>query len=464
MGPGGHHRHPDIGDLWPDEAQLDPTGDTRWYEPVPGEPELAAPAEPTTSTAVERWYDASRYDQVSVEPLGLEPRVYQQAGATPAGSEPDGADLPGYDRPDYDRPGYQPPRRSTMAEFVADGPYVRPRRPSFRDALSPRHIAPQMRASMGARAGLVGGTVLLVGALSFAAIATVRNSDDSNQSSASSGSTGLAAPASSLKPTHTASPTPSRSRASSEWPGKDNTGVPPGVKLKDYNGPDTITRSGTVINGALIHRCLEISARNVKIINSKLVCNDIMLTVHEASGSLTVEDSEMDGQGSGFVAGYNNLTMKRVNMHNINEGPRLGSNMVIQDCWIHGLVYAGPDGHQDVLQTNGGTNVVVRHNRLDALPDPPETVPDGWYFNAVFQVGAEFGGPTADYLFEDNLVDGGDYTINIRDDPNMDHLVFKNNQFGRHHAYGPVTGTTVDGVDWDRKSNVYKGTKTPVRP
>jgi hypothetical protein len=234
-----------------------------------------------------------------------------------------------------------------------------------------------------------------------------------------------------------------------------------GVTLSTYTGSYDITTAGTVIDGKLINRCLEISAKDVVIKRSKIVCGDIMLDVHKG-GSLTVQDTEMDGKGNGFVAAYNNFTMIRVNIHNINEGPRIGSNVVIQDCFIHDLAFGGQDGHQDVLQTNGGSHVIIRHNRLEATSEHPSTVPHGFYFNAVFMVGAEFGGPTADILFEDNLARGGDFAINIRDDPNMDKLVFKNNQFGGPYGYGPVAGTEVDGVQWDRSTNVVQGTNTPV--
>ncbi len=241
------------------------------------------------------------------------------------------------------------------------------------------------------------------------------------------------------------------------WPGPSNTGVTPGTTLTEYRSSLVIDRSGVVITDKLIHGCLEIRAADVVIRNSKIECSDKIVEVQtnvEPRASVTIEDTEMDGLGSGEAIADGNYTLRRVDIHNMNEGPRIGDNVVIEDSWLHGLVFGSWEDHQDLLQTVGATNAVIRHNFLDARSDPV------YFSNAAFQVGAELG-PLAHLRFEGNLLDGGGYTVNIRDDPDMDDVVFRGNVFRRHAEWGAVAKEDVAGVEWD-DSNVYEDTGEPV--
>lgn len=247
---------------------------------------------------------------------------------------------------------------------------------------------------------------------------------------------------------------PSRWPAPSLWPGPDNTGVPDGTRLSAYTGSRNITKANTTIDGKTIDGCVQVRAANVTIRRSKITCSgELVVRVYD-DANLTLEDSELDGGGAAMAIGYGDYTLRRVEIRNINEGPRVSSNTVIEDSWIHGLVRREGD-HHDILQTTGGVKMVVRHNNLDAY-DPQTRDP----FNAAFMVGAETG-QLADLLVEDNLMTGGNYTVNIRDDSQISGVVFRNNTFARNARYGPVTGQDTPGVTWER-SNVFQDTGDPV--
>jgi hypothetical protein len=268
------------------------------------------------------------------------------------------------------------------------------------------------------------------------------------------GQLGAAPPASASakpSPTKPAGAPPARS---SNWPGPDTTGVPAGTKLSAYRSSMQITKANTTIDGKTINGCVQISARNVTIKRSKITCGGDLIVKVSDNGSVTLEDTELDGQGTAMAIGYGNYTLRRVDIYNINEGPRVSSNAVIVDSWIHGLVRR-PGDHHDILQTTGGTHMVVRHNNLEAY-DPQTKDP----FNAAFQLGAETD-DLNDLVVEDNLMNGGNYTVNIRDDPGISGVVFRNNTFAGNARYGPVTGQDTQGVTW-ASSNVTLDGGKPV--
>ncbi|MDR7281107.1 hypothetical protein [Catenuloplanes atrovinosus] len=239
-------------------------------------------------------------------------------------------------------------------------------------------------------------------------------------------------------------------------PGEDTTGVPAGVTLTAYTGPLRITKAGTVIDGKRIDGCLDVRARDVVIKRSVLTCGDIMIKIEQKTANLTIEDSDLDGAGTGFVAGYWNFTLTRVDAYDIQEGPRVGSNVIIQDSWFHGMRPAGSDdAHQDLMQTNGGSNSTIRGNVFDAT-----SAVAGVSFNAAFQVGAEFE-PLENVLVEKNWFNGGGYTVNIRDDPEISNVLFRDNVFGPRHGYGAVSRADAPGIIWE-DSNVAESDGKPV--
>lgn len=178
--------------------------------------------------------------------------------------------------------------------------------------------------------------------------------------------TTTAPPATTSSPPKTTTPpptTPTQPKPSGDFPNASNTGVPSGTALSAYTGPCTITTPATVIDSKVVS-CdrLLISAPGVVITRSKTQNID-----SDSSGvSVTITDSEVDGGTAKAPAvGYSNITMARVNVHGARVSVLCGSNCVITDSWLHGqYMEPGSDWHVNGYVSNGGSNVVVRHNTI----------------------------------------------------------------------------------------------------
>lgn len=242
-------------------------------------------------------------------------------------------------------------------------------------------------------------------------------------------------------PTRTVPPTASPTRTPpppttnppvTGWPDATNTGVPAGTALTAYTGPSTITTAGTVID-AKTTGCLRIQATGVLIRNSRIRCtNDFPL--HVASGDVNVTDSEIDGTGNNNdCVVFGNFKLLRVEVKGCADGAKAGSNVRIEDSWIHDLTGCS-DCHNDTIQSEGGNNVVIRHNNLE----------NPYSQTGVIKLGTAQG-PLRNYTVQDNLFNGGGYTVYAGgDDGTVENLRFIGNRWGRKFYsqcgfWGPVS-------------------------
>jgi hypothetical protein len=243
-----------------------------------------------------------------------------------------------------------------------------------------------------------------------------------------------------------------------DWPGPETTGVPAGVALTS-SGSLTIQENGAVISGLEINGCVDVQASDVTIRQSRIRCDrpHSAVRLHSGHTGLLLEDVEIDGSGiTDMAICCGHYTLRRANIHNTVDGPRLGSGTVVEDSWIHHLARI-PGSHNDALQTTGGVDIVVRRNRIE--PYNPDT---GDPFNAAIMIGSETAPEVRNLLFEDNYCNGGNYTIGVREDLNGSNIVFRGNTFGRDHRYGVIARPTQRGITWDDASNVYADTGEPV--
>jgi hypothetical protein len=91
----------------------------------------------------------------------------------------------------------------------------------------------------------------------------------------------------------------------------------------------------------------------------------------------------------------------------------------------------------------------VRHNTLEAF-NPAANNP----FNASFQLGSETAPSVTNLLVENNIMTGGNYTVNFRPDMKAVNVVFRNNIFVRNARYGASAREDLRGVSFDH-SNVW---------
>ncbi|MDG4823066.1 hypothetical protein O7635_14520 [Asanoa sp. WMMD1127] len=244
----------------------------------------------------------------------------------------------------------------------------------------------------------------------------------------------------------------------SSFPGPSNTGVPDGTALKASGGL-TLSKAGQVVSGLDIKGCVTVNAKNVVIRNSKISCgSNYSIRVSDASANLLVENVTIDGQGKNSATvccgGY---TLKKVEIFNTIDGPRLGNNSQVIDSWIHHLTRAS-GSHNDAMQTTAGSNIVVRHNTIEAYnPDTKDP------FNACLMIGSTTGPSVTNLLYEQNYCNGGNYSIGVREDLNGSGIVFRDNLFGRNFRYGVIARPTQSGLSWQNSTNLFADNRKPVK-
>ncbi|MCZ2817360.1 hypothetical protein [Modestobacter sp. VKM Ac-2984] len=196
-----------------------------------------------------------------------------------------------------------------------------------------------------------------------------------------------------------------------------------------------------VVEGVLVRGCVTVSAPRVTIRNSVIRCqrpgtDRAVVGAPGAAGyeGLVIEDSELDGGGIVDIGvDVSGVTLSRVNIHHFNDGVRLGSNILIEDSWVHDMTRIG-DLHPDAVQGISADNVVIRGNTLD-----PTNTETGDLGNAAIQLGSETGTRvSSDVTIEDNFLDGGNYALNISGSITAEDFTIQGNSFGSGSRYGPI--------------------------
>ena len=149
------------------------------------------------------------------------------------------------------------------------------------------------------------------------------------------------------------------------YPTLATTGVPSGTTLTAYTGPSTITVAGTVIDSKTAG-CLDVQAANVTIKNSRITGPCFWNVETSGSGTLLIQDSEINcvnNTGNG-VSGSNFVAL-RLYIHNCENASEINANSQLIDSYLH--VSEVGAGHADDIQSQGGNNVVIRHNTFAGL-------------------------------------------------------------------------------------------------
>ena len=248
------------------------------------------------------------------------------------------------------------------------------------------------------------------------------------------------------------------SGAPAGMPGASSTGVPAGTRLTP-SGPLNIWQAGTVVDGLDVAGCVNVRASDVTIRNTRIRCDRPSggVAVLQGGGAkgLTLQSVEVDGLGTSEVCvGWGDYTLRKVDVHGCADGARFGSRVTVQDSWVHGLARIGTL-HSDALQTTSGTDVVIRHNTLDARS------PSGDLNNAALMLGTELGAHRLERVtVERNFLDGGNYALNVRGDITATAITVRDNTFGDATRYGPVITPARVPLG---ANNVYAATGDPVR-
>lgn len=237
--------------------------------------------------------------------------------------------------------------------------------------------------------------------------------------------------------------------SSAGYPDETNTGVPTGTTLTP-SGSITVNTDGAIIEDLDINGQIVVNANNVTIRRVRLTSGDFYPIAYNGPTGLLVEDCEIIATSYNVTAGisFANYTARRVFVTGSADGFKANENVLIEDCYVDGLGI-GPDTHNDGVQATGGSNVTIRHNTFK-LGDEPGV-------SAVIQLGNEWSS-NSDWLIEDNLIDGGGWSINASSDPaDNPNAQVLNNRFTRRAGYG---AGYIGGAVWT--GNYYDDDGTPV--
>lgn len=233
----------------------------------------------------------------------------------------------------------------------------------------------------------------------------------------------------------------------------------------------SITEPG-VYDSKLVDGCVEVHAANVTVRRSLLKGCDSYFNIRLYPGShdFVIEDSEVDGSGAVNNAamvddGAGPVTMRRVDMHDVADGPHPGEHWLIVDSWIHGLTRCDVC-HNDTIQSAGAIDVTVRHNTLEDLAG---TTSDGG-MNSVVRIATEQG-PVQGFVVEGNLLVGGNYAVQVRSQGAgaPQGVVVRDNRLGRgktpdNQPYPRFGAWDYPDVTVTLSGNVWDDTGQPVGP
>jgi hypothetical protein len=241
-----------------------------------------------------------------------------------------------------------------------------------------------------------------------------------------------------------------------EFPDESCTGYRhTGVELRDC--PNVIEQDGLTLDSCRFSQDLVIQAKDVTITRS-FVDGTVYATylTDWSLGDLTLIDVEIDGGGrvvDGRTAaiGDDDYTCIRCDMHGSERGANMGSNVHIEDSYMHGFLHV-PGSHQSAIGTNGGNNLTLIHNNLDC-----ESAGDAC--SAALALYPDFE-PVDNVLVQNNLLNtnggyctygGFDEGTNIRYIDN----IFGNKYHPECGIWGPVAAfvASAEGNEW--RGNVY---------
>lgn len=244
--------------------------------------------------------------------------------------------------------------------------------------------------------------------------------------------------------------------AAAVWSGSTSAqAASPGLSdpslLQVHEGSLNVTTDGAVVENLEIRGSLRIDANDV-VVRNVWVYTTSFWTIYVGSGSATFEHVEIghpDAVGERGIGG-NNVTARYLDIHSVEDGIKIGSNVLYDNVVVHDLDSNSDAPHADAVQADGGqANAVIMNSSLDS------TGPLG-NGNAAIILKSDLG--TLDNItITNSYLNGGNYTVYVRDGGNgmPTNIEFSNNQIGVDNNYGIVS---TDGpFSWEGNSLAATG-------
>lgn len=250
-------------------------------------------------------------------------------------------------------------------------------------------------------------------------------------------------------------------------PNSTNTGIPAGKTFKKIHyGNLVIKNLNTIIDGWDIRGTVRIEARGAVIRNSRITGGSnpgtAGLVNNVVSGAqFAIVDSEIYATTkTPYANGIfgSNFTAARNDIHHVVDPIRvLSSNTFINNNWLHDNLHFTSDpvqnggpSHDDSIQIQGGSNIVVSGNRMSGS------------HNAAIQIVQDRNRPRVNGVsVTKNYLDGGGCTVNVAAGY-FTGIKITENVFGPNRKFkgcGIITGNnTLPAMT----SNIWDVTRTKV--
>lgn len=181
----------------------------------------------------------------------------------------------------------------------------------------------------------------------------------------------------------------------------EKTGLSDPSKLIVFRGTYYANVENATVRDMEVRGNVVIEARNVTMRNVRLV-SDMpwhALRVMESATGFTLEDSEIDGRGRTVNAIYGFGTFLRNDIHGVENGINVVAPSIIRGNYIHDLS-AGPDGHYDGIEINGGHDIQIVGNHIVNEYDQTSAIMMNNEFSGLSRI-----------TIQNNVLSGGGYTI-----------------------------------------------------
>lgn len=215
-----------------------------------------------------------------------------------------------------------------------------------------------------------------------------------------------------------------------------------------------VSEDGAIIENLEIRGSLRISANDV-VVRNVWVYTTAPWTIYVEEGSVLIEHVEIghpDAVGERGVGG-DNVTGRYLDIHHVEDGIKLGNDVLYEYVRVHDLDSLSEDPHADAVQNDGGSaNAIIRYSILDS------TGPLGNGNASVILKSDQ--GPIDQMTISNSVLNGGSYTIYVRDggDGPPSNVTFLDNELGPDRTYGIVSS---DGpIAW--AGNTFKESGEPV--
>lgn len=251
-------------------------------------------------------------------------------------------------------------------------------------------------------------------------------------------------------------------------PDSTTTGVIPGTTLTRSDGNMTITTNGTTLENLDIYGIVTVNAADVTIRNCRIrgdtntATGDCITCYGTGVQRLLVEDCTLirdtpNEKSTGLVG--HDFTARRLDISHTVDGlgafntnaPSSPVNVTIEGCYVHDFSYFWPctyqsdnQTHNDCFQIQGGSNISIVGNNLQAFIDPSVGLGAGDPSNPIGGSLAHMTGviitpnvgAVADITMNQNWLAGGSAEINISE-----------------KSYGPIQGLSITNNRFFRTPN-----------